>query len=104
MKINTKDIVPKSGFFEYFVSEAYGCSIGINKHDLHILFEGKKVVLTGVPGAFTSTCTEKHLPDFIEKENEVGVLGIDDIFLWRSTTLLSWLIGENILISQSQFA
>ena len=80
MKINTKDKVPKSVFFEYFVSEAHGCSVGVNKHDSHILFGGKKVVLTGVPGAFTPTCSEKHLPDFIEKENEVRALGIDEIF------------------------
>ena len=80
MKINTKDKVPKSVFFEYFVSEAHGCSVGLNKHDSHILFERKKVVLTGVPGAFTPTCSEKHLPDFIEKENEVRALGIDEIF------------------------
>ena len=79
LKINKKNIVPKNVFFEYCVSEAYGCSIGVNKHDSHILFEGKKVVLTGVPGAFTPTCSEKHLPDFIEKENEVRALGIDEI-------------------------
>jgi len=80
MKINVKDIIPKSEFFEYFLSEAHGCSIGVNKHDSHKLFEGKKVVLTGVPGAFTPTCSEKHLPDFIEKENEVCALGINEIF------------------------
>ena len=80
MKINVKDRIPKSEFFEYFLSEAHGCSIGVNKHDSHKLFEGKKVVLTGVPGAFTPTCSEKHLPDFIEKENEVRALGINEIF------------------------
>ena len=80
MKINVKDLIPKSEFFEYFLSEAHGCSIGVNKHDSHKLFEGKKVVLTGVPGAFTPTCSEKHLPDFIEKENEVCALGINEIF------------------------
>ena len=80
MKINVKDLIPKSEFFEYFLSEAHGCSIGVNKHDSHKLFEGKKIVLTGVPGAFTPTCSEKHLPDFIEKENEVRAHGINEIF------------------------
>ena len=80
MKISVKDLIPKSEFFEYFLSEAHGCSIGVNKHDSHKLFEGKKVVLTGVPGAFTPTCSEKHLPDFIEKENEVLALGVNEIF------------------------
>ncbi len=80
MKINVKDKIPKSEFFEYFLSDAHGCSGGVNKHDSHKLFEGKKVVLTGVPGAFTPTCSEKHLPDFIEKENEVRALGVNEIF------------------------
>ena len=80
MKINVKDKIPKSQFFEYFLSEAHNCSVGVNKHDSQKLFEGKKVVLTGVPGAFTPTCSEKHLPDFIEKEGEVRSLGIDEIF------------------------
>ena len=80
MKINVKDKIPKSEFFEYFLSDAHGCSIGVNKHDSHKLFEGKKVVLTGVPGAFTPTCSEKHLPEFIEKENEIRALSIDEIF------------------------
>ena len=80
MKINVKDLIPKSEFFEYFLSEAHGCSVGVNKHDSQKLFQGKKVVLTGVPGAFTPTCSEKHLPDFIEKENEVRAHGINEIF------------------------
>ena len=36
--------------------------------------------MTGVPGTFTPTCFEKHLPDFIEKDNEVRTSGIDEIF------------------------
>ena len=103
MKINVKDKIPKSEFFEYFLSEAHGCSIGVNKHDSRKLFEGKKVVLTGVPGAFTPTCSEKHLPDFIEKEMKCVPMALMRYFLWRSTTLLLWHIGENVIISQIQF-
>ena len=103
MKINVIDKIPKSEFFEYFLSDVHGCSVGVNKHDSHILFEGKKVLLTGVPGTFTPTCSEKHLPDFIEKENKVRALGIDEIFFWRSTTLLLWHIGDSNIISQIQF-
>ena len=43
MKIKTKDKVPKSVFFEYFVSEAHGCSVGVNKHDSHYFLKGKKL-------------------------------------------------------------
>jgi peroxiredoxin len=43
------------------------------------LFGGKKVVLFAVPGAFTPTCSEQHLPGYIEKADEIRAKGVDDI-------------------------
>ena len=43
------------------------------------LFKGKKVVLVGVPGAFTPTCHKNHLPGFIANENAIKAKGVDDI-------------------------
>lgn len=43
------------------------------------LFKGKKVVLFAVPGAFTPTCSMKHLPGFIEKADEIKSKGVDSI-------------------------
>lgn len=43
------------------------------------LTKGKKVVLFAVPGAFTPTCSLKHLPGFIEKADELKAKGIDTI-------------------------
>lgn len=43
------------------------------------LFGGKKVVLFSVPGAFTPTCSAKHLPGFVEHADEFFARGVDTI-------------------------
>jgi peroxiredoxin len=42
-------------------------------------FKGRRVVLIGVPGAFTPTCHRNHLPGFVSKADEILGKGIDEI-------------------------
>ena len=43
------------------------------------VFKGKKVVLFAVPGAFTPTCSMKHLPGFLEQASAIKAKGVDEI-------------------------
>lgn len=50
---------------------------GVQTVDTATLFAGRKMVLFAVPGAFTPTCSEKHLPGFVEHFDAFRSRGID---------------------------
>jgi glutaredoxin/glutathione-dependent peroxiredoxin len=52
---------------------------GIKDVSIADLTRGKKVVLFAVPGAFTPTCSEKHLPGFIDLADDITAAGVDAI-------------------------
>ena len=43
------------------------------------IFGGKKVILVSVPGAFTPTCSARHLPGFVDHADEMFAMGVDTI-------------------------
>jgi peroxiredoxin len=52
---------------------------GITNIDTATLLKGKKVVLFGLPGAFTPVCSANHLPGFVAKADDLKAKGIDEI-------------------------
>ena len=64
---------------------------GVHKIDTLALFEGRKFLLFSVPGAFTPTCSERHLPGFVEHFDqfrergiEVACMAVNDPFVMQA--------------------
>ena len=78
--INVGDTVPAATLMEYTEVEGNGCSIGPNAVDVAKATAGKTIALFALPGAFTPTCSAKHVPSYVEKFNELKAAGVDEIW------------------------
>jgi glutaredoxin/glutathione-dependent peroxiredoxin len=79
MTIRVGDRLPAGTLSEYIEVETAGCTLGPNEFKVDDLARGKKIVLFGLPGAFTPTCSAKHVPSFIANYDKLKAAGIDEI-------------------------
>ena len=80
MAIKVGDKLPAGTLSEYIEVEGNGCTIGPNTFKVEDLTRGKKVVIFGLPGAFTPTCSAKHVPSYLANYDKLKAKGVDDIF------------------------
>lgn len=59
---------------------ANGCPMPPQKLDVLPLVKGKKIVIFGVPGAFTPLCSAQHLPGYVRHYDELKAKGVDEIW------------------------
>ena len=78
--IKVGDSLPGATLMEYSEVEGNGCSIGPNPVDVAKATAGKTIALFALPGAFTPTCSAKHVPGYVEKFNELKAAGVDEIW------------------------
>lgn len=78
--IKVGDTLPPSVLMEYVEVEGNGCSIGPNPVDVAKACAGKTIALFALPGAFTPTCSAKHVPGYVEQFDALRAAGIDEIW------------------------
>ena len=78
--IKVGDTLPHTTLMEYSEVEGEGCSIGPNAVDVAKATAGKTIALFALPGAFTPTCSAKHVPGYVERFEQFKAAGVDEIW------------------------
>ena len=78
--IKIGDTLPAVTLMEYVEVEGNGCSMGPNPVDVTQASAGKTIALFALPGAFTPTCSAKHVPGYLDKIDEFKAAGIDEVW------------------------
>jgi glutaredoxin/glutathione-dependent peroxiredoxin len=78
--IKVGDKLPASTLMEYAEVEGNGCSIGPNPVDTSKASAGKTIAMFALPGAFTPTCSAKHVPGYVQHYEDLRQAGVDEIW------------------------
>ena len=74
------DKLPAGSLQEFIEVEGNGCTIGPNTFDVEKATAGKTIAVFGLPGAFTPTCSAKHVPGYVEQAEALKAAGVDEIW------------------------
>lgn len=80
MTIKVGDKLPAGTLNEFIEVEGNGCTIGPNTFKVEDLVKGKKIAIFGLPGAFTPTCSAKHVPSYLSNYDALKAKGVDEIW------------------------
>ncbi len=81
MTIQVGEHLPEGTLMETIeFDEANGCPMPPQKQDVLAQTKGKRVVIFGVPGAFTPLCSAQHLPGYVKHYDELKAKGVDEVW------------------------
>lgn len=80
MSIKVGDRLPEGTLNELIEVETEGCTLGPNTFKVEEMAKGKKIIIFGLPGAFTPTCSAKHVPGYIAHYEALKAKGVDEIW------------------------
>ena len=78
--IKVGDTLPAVTLMEFSEVDGEGCSIGPNPVEVSKAVAGKTIALFALPGAFTPTCSAKHLPGYVQQSAALKAKGVDEIW------------------------
>jgi glutaredoxin/glutathione-dependent peroxiredoxin len=78
--IKAGDTLPEATLFEFYNVEGDGCSLGPNPFKVSDITKGKKIVIFGLPGAFTPTCSAQHVPGYVKHFDALKAKGVDEVW------------------------
>src|SRR5262249_5066597 len=84
MAIKVGDTLPDGTLTELIEDERPGCTIGPNAFKVSDLVKGKRIVIFGVPGAFTPTCSIKHLPSYTANYDKLKAKNVDEVWCFAA--------------------
>jgi peroxiredoxin len=80
MTIKVGDRLPEGTLYEFIEVEGNGCSVGPNAFKVQDVAKGKKIAIFGLPGAFTPTCSAKHVPSYLTNLDKLKAKGVDEVW------------------------
>jgi glutaredoxin/glutathione-dependent peroxiredoxin len=80
MTIKVGDRIPDGTLYEFIEVEGNGCTVGPNAFKVQDLAKGKKIAVFGLPGAFTPTCSAKHVPSYLTNLDKLKAKGVDEVW------------------------
>jgi peroxiredoxin len=80
MTIKVGDRLPEGNVQEFIEVEGNGCTVGPNTFKVQDIAKGKKIAIFGLPGAFTPTCSAKHVPGYVANFDKLKAKGVDEIW------------------------
>ena len=80
MTIKIGDRLPEATLTEFVEVEGNGCTVGPNAFKVSDLVKGKTIAIFGLPGAFTPTCSAKHVPSYLQHHDALQTKGVDEIW------------------------
>ena len=80
MAIKVGDKLPEGTLQEFIEVEGNGCTVGPNTFKVQDMVKGKKIAIFGLPGAFTPTCSAKHVPSYLSNLDKLKAKGVDEVW------------------------